>query len=158
MAQSTPATQFLRQAGVAFELATYAYDPDAAKIGLQAAQALGEPPRRVLKTLVAEVDGKPVCLVLPSDAEASLKKVAQAFGGKSARIAAPADAERITGYKIGGVSPFGQRKRLPVVVEITALDEPYVLVNGGQRGLQIRLAPADLRAAAQALAAGIIGG
>ncbi len=157
MAQSTPATQFLLKAGVAFELATYAYDPDAAKIGLQAAEALGEPAHRVLKTLVAEVDGKPVCIVLPSDREASLKKVAAVAGGKSARMAAPADAERITGYKIGGVSPFGQKKRLPVLVEQAALTEPYVFVNGGQRGLQIRLAPADLVTAAGATAAAIVG-
>lgn len=157
MARTTPATLALKKLGTAFTLAEYLYDPDAARIGLQAAEALHESPRRVLKTLIAEVDGKPVCIVLPSDCEASMKKVAVAFGGKAAAMAALAHAERITGYKIGGVSPFGQKRALATVVEETALAEPYVYVNGGQRGLQIRLAPADLLAAARAKAASIIG-
>ncbi|MFO1068178.1 MAG: Cys-tRNA(Pro) deacylase [Geminicoccaceae bacterium] len=150
MAQATPATQQLLRQGIAFALRTYAYDPDAERIGLQAAEALGEPPARVLKTLVAQVDGKPVCLVLPSDREASMKKVAQAFGGKAAAMLPVPDAERLTGYKVGGVSPFGQKRRLPTAVDRAAAGEPYVFVNGGQRGLQIRLAYADLVAAAQA--------
>lgn len=150
--RGTPATLALAGLGVAFEVLTYDYAPGDQRVGLQAAQALGEPPSRVLKTLVALVDGKPVCLVLPSDREASLKKVAAAFGGKAAKMAPPADAERITGYKIGGVSPFGQKKRLPIAIEQDALSEPYVYVNGGQRGLQIHLAPADLLRAAEAIA------
>lgn len=95
--RSTPATLALTKAGVAFELHTYDYAPGEQRVGLQAAEALGEPPARVLKTLVALVDGKPVCIVLASDREASLKKVAAAFGGKAAKMAPPADAERITG-------------------------------------------------------------
>jgi Cys-tRNA(Pro)/Cys-tRNA(Cys) deacylase len=156
MAQTTPATKALQARGVAFTLATYPYDPNAERVGLQAAEALGEAPARVLKTLIARVDGKPVCLVLPSDREASMKKVAAAFGGKSAEMMPVPDAERITGYKVGGVSPFGQKKTLPTRVEAAALDEPYVYVNGGQRGLQIRLAPADLLAASGAEAAAIV--
>ncbi len=150
--RSTPATLALTRLGVAFDVATYDYAPGDQRVGLQAAEALGEPPSRVLKTLVALLDAKPVCLILPSDREASLKKVAAAFGGKAAKMAPPADAERFTGHKIGGVSPFGQKRRLPTAMEADALAEPYVYVNGGQRGLQLRLAPGDLRRAAEALA------
>ena len=156
MALTTPATVALRALGVAFETRTYVYDPNAERVGLQAAEALGEAPERVLKTLVAQLDGKPVCLVLPSDREASMKKVAAALGGKAAAMAAVADAERLTGYKVGGVSPFGQKRNLPTIVEAAALAHPYVYVNGGQRGLQIRLAPGDLVRAAGAVAASIV--
>ena len=156
MARSTPATLALTRLGLAFEVLAYDYDPDAPRIGLQAAQALGEAPHRVLKTLVAQVDGKPVCLVVPSDREVSMKKVAAAFGGKAAQMMPPADAERITGYKVGGVSPFGQKRKLPTAIEESALAESYVFVNGGQRGLQIRLAPADARLAAEAMAAALV--
>ncbi len=115
---------------IAFEVVAYDYDPTAERVGLQAAEALGEEPHRVLKTLIAEVDGKPVCVVLASDREASMKKVASAFSGKSAAMAAIPDAERITGYKVGGVSPFGQKKKLRTVVDAAALTEAYVYVNG----------------------------
>ncbi len=156
MAKSTPATLALTRMGVAFETRTYDYDPAGRRVGLQAAEALGEPARRVLKTLIAQVDGRPVCLMVPSDRDVSLKRVAAAFGGKSARMAPPADAERITGYKIGGVSPFGQRRALPVAIEAEAMAEPYVFVNGGQRGLQVRLTPEDARRAAGAIVAALI--
>ncbi|MBN9432114.1 MAG: Cys-tRNA(Pro) deacylase [Bosea sp.] len=155
MAQTTPATLALKKLGIAFEVVAYDYDPTAERVGLQAAEALGEEPHRVLKTLIAEVDGKPVCVVLASDREASMKKVASAFSGKSAAMAAIPDAERITGYKVGGVSPFGQKKKLRTVVDAAALTEAYVYVNGGQRGLQIRLAPSDLLRAADATGAAI---
>lgn len=156
MALTTPATLALKRLGIAFALHEYEYDPNAERVGLQAAQALGEPPSRVLKTLIVQVDGKPACLVLPSDREASMKKVAAAFGGKSAAMVAVPDAERMSGYKVGGVSPFGQKKRLPTVVEASAAGESHVYVNGGQRGLQIRMAPADLLRAAEARSAAII--
>ena len=152
MALATPATLALRALGIAFELRTYDYDPNAERVGLQAADALGEAASRVLKTLIAQVDGKPVCLVLPSDREASMKKVAAAFGGKSAAMMPVPDAERLTGYKVGGVSPFGQKKKLRTVVDASASSEAYVYVNGGQRGLQIRMAPGDLIKASDALA------
>ena len=155
MAKSTPATVALRAARVDFELFEYAYDPDAEKIGLHAAESLGAPPSTVLKTLIVRVDGRPCCVVLPSDREASMKKVAAAFGGKAAEMSKPAEAERITGYRIGGVSPFGQRKRLPTVIEAAALDHPAVFVNGGQRGLQIRLDPRQLATALDASTAPI---
>ena len=156
MSQATPAPRALQAAAIAFELRRYDYDPDAPSVGLHAAESLGEPPARVLKTLVAQVDGKPVCVVLPSHREASMKKVAAAFGGRSAAMLPVPDAERLTGYKVGGVSPLGQKRRLPTCVEVAALDEPYVFVNGGQRGLQIRLDPADLLRATAALQAAIV--
>ena len=120
MSKTTRATQSLEKLGVKFTLHLYAYDPDAASIGLQAAEALGVPPARVLKTLMAEVDGKPVCAVVPSDCEVSMKKLAGAFGAKTAKMMRPADAERLTGYHVGGISPFGQKKRVPVAIEAAA--------------------------------------
>ncbi len=156
MSRSTPATIALAKAGVPFELATYNYDPGSERVGLQAAEALGEDPARVLKTLIVLLDGKPACVVLPSDKEVSMKKLAAALGGKSAAMMPVPDAERITGYKVGGVSPFGQRKRLPTAVEDAALSQPYVFVNGGQRGLQVRLTPAGLVSALDAKTASIV--
>ncbi len=144
MAKTTPATLALKAAGVAFELHAYDYDPDAPRVGLQAAESLGADPARVLKTLMAEVDGKPVCAILASDQEVAMKRLAAAVGGKSAQMMKPADAERITGYKVGGVSPFGRRRATPVVLDAAALGHPRVFVNAGQRGLQAELAPADL--------------
>jgi Cys-tRNA(Pro)/Cys-tRNA(Cys) deacylase len=143
MSRSTRATETLAKLGVNFTLHAYDYDPDADSIGLQAAEALGVAPKRMLKTLMAEVDGKPVCAVVPSDREVSMKKLAAAFGGKTAKMMRPADAERLTGYHVGGISPFGQKKRVPVAIEQAALAEGSVFVNGGQRGLQIELAPGD---------------
>ena len=133
----------LEKSGVPFAMATYTYDPDADRIGLQAAEAMGVSPEIVLKTLMAEVDGRPVCIVVPSDREVSMKKLAAAFGGKSAQMMKPADAERITGYRVGGISPFGQKRKFPTAMEAIAMALPEVFMNGGQRGLQVRLAPAD---------------
>ena len=150
MSKTTRATQALSRLGVKYALHVYDYDPDADRIGLQAAEALGVEPFRMLKTLMAEVDGKPVCVVLPSDGEVSMKKLAAAFGGKAAKMMRPADAERLTGYHVGGISPFGQKKRVPVAIEAAALGHATVFLNGGQRGLQIELDPND---AAKALGA-----
>jgi Cys-tRNA(Pro)/Cys-tRNA(Cys) deacylase len=153
MSKETRATLELRQLGTAFSLRTYDYDPQADSIGMQAAEAMGVEPRRVLKTLMAEVDGKPVCVIVPSDAEVSMKKLATALGGKAARMMRPADAERLTGYRVGGISPFGQKKKVPAAIEQAALSLPKVFVNGGQRGLQIELNPNDVRGALGAIAA-----
>ena len=155
MAKTTRATQTLGKLGIAFITRSYDYDPDAESIGLQAAEALGEPASRVLKTLMAELDGKPVCVVLPSDHEVSMKKLAAALGGKAATMMKPADAERLTGYHVGGISPFGQKKRVPTAIELAALAEPYVFINGGQRGLQVRLDPKDAAQALNAVAASV---
>jgi Cys-tRNA(Pro)/Cys-tRNA(Cys) deacylase len=156
MSKTTRATQALTKLGVAFTLHSYDYDPDADRIGLQAAAALGAEPRRVLKTLMAEVDDKPVCVIIPSDCEVSMKKLAAAFDGKAARMMRPADAERLTGYHVGGISPFGQKKRVPTAIEAAALGEAEVFINGGQRGLQIQLDPNDARTALQAITASLV--
>jgi Cys-tRNA(Pro)/Cys-tRNA(Cys) deacylase len=133
----------LDRAGVAYTLATYDYDPNADRIGMQAAEALGASPSEVLKTLIVKADGKPACVILASDREVSMKKLAAALGAKACDMAPPVDAERITGYRVGGVSPFGQKKRLPTVVDADAARLAQAFMNGGQRGLQLRLAPAD---------------
>ena len=143
MSKATRATKALDEAGVAFMVHAYAYDPDADKIAIQAAEALGEDPARVLKTLMARVDGKPVCVIVASNREVSMKKLAAALGGKSAEMMKPADAERATGYKVGGISPFGQMKPAPAVIEEQAMAHEFVFPNAGQRGLQVRLSPRD---------------
>lgn len=156
MSKATRATTALARAGIAFTVHAYDYDPDADGIGLQAAGALGEAPARVLKTLMALVDGKPVCVIVPSDHEVSMKRLAAAFGGKSAQMMKPADAERATGYKVGGISPFGQVRQVRTAIEEQALAHDLVYVNGGQRGLQVRLAPRDAVAALKAIAAPLV--
>ena len=150
MARTTRATVALDRAGIAYELHAYDYDPGAERIGLQAAESLGVPPASVLKTLMAQVDGRTLCVLIPSDRELGLKKLAAAAGGRTAGMLRPADAERTTGYHVGGISPFGQRRRVRVLVDRSALSRPAVFVNGGQRGLQIRLSP---RALVEALGA-----
>ncbi|OAF15511.1 aminoacyl-tRNA deacylase [Bradyrhizobium centrolobii] len=156
MSKVTPATRALAAAGVAFTVHVYDYDPDAESIGLQAASALGEDPARVLKTLMALVDGKPVCVVVPSDREVSMKKLAAAAGGKSAQMMKPPEAERVTGFKVGGISPFGQRRLVRTVIDQGALGHDQVYVNGGQRGLQVRLKPADMRDVLKAVVADVV--
>jgi Cys-tRNA(Pro)/Cys-tRNA(Cys) deacylase len=156
MSRTTRATLALQQAGVSFTVHSYEYDPNADRIGLHAAEAMGADPGSVLKTLMVLVDGKPACVILPSDAEANLKKLASALGGKAAQMMKPPDAERITGYHVGGISPFGQKKRVPVVLEESALRHPEVYINGGQRGLQVKLAPQAAAAALQAKIAAVI--
>ncbi len=138
MSKATRATKALADAGIAFTVRPYDYDPDADHIGLQAADAIGEEPSRVLKTLMTKVDGKPVCVIVPSDREISMKKLAAAVGGKSAEMMKPADAERLSGFKVGGISPFGQMRKVPTLIEAEALAHDLVYVNGGQRGLQVR--------------------
>jgi Cys-tRNA(Pro)/Cys-tRNA(Cys) deacylase len=143
MAKSTPATLALEKAGVVFTLHEYEYDPNAERIGMQAAEALGIEPARLLKTLMAKAGDTVVCVLAPSDREVNLKKLAHAAGAKSAAMLGAAEAERITGYHVGGISPFGQKKRVPVFIEQSALAFPRIVMNGGRRGLQVELAPAD---------------
>ena len=150
MSKLTPGTQALARAGVRFEAVRYDYDPRADRIGLAAAQALGLPPEAVLKTLMTLVDGRAVCVVVPSDREIQMKALAALMGGKSAEMMRPADAERATGYHVGGISPFGQRKPAPAVMEEDALLYDAVYINGGQRGLLLRLSPRDARDALDA--------
>jgi Cys-tRNA(Pro)/Cys-tRNA(Cys) deacylase len=156
MSKTTRATQALAKSGIAFTVHTYDYDPGAERVGMQAAEALGEDPARVLKTLMAEVDGRPVCVIVPSDCEVAMKKLAAAFKGKSASMMKPADAERLTGFVVGGISPFGQKKQVPTAMEEAALAHDAVYINGGQRGLQVRLAPRDALAVLKAISASVV--
>lgn len=155
MAKSTPATLALDQAKVAYALHEYDYDPDAPRIGMQAAEALGIEPARLLKTLMARAGDSVVCVLAPSDREVNLKKLAAAGGAKSAAMLGAAEAERITGYHVGGISPFGQKKRARVFIEKSVLAFPHIVCNGGRRGLQVELAPDDLVRVLSATAAEI---
>jgi Cys-tRNA(Pro)/Cys-tRNA(Cys) deacylase len=153
MAKGTPATVALQKVSVAFTLHEHDYDPDAARIGMQAAAALGVEPARLLKTLMARAGRDVVCVLVPYDREVSLKRLAAAAGAKDAAMLPAAEAERITGYRVGGISPFGQRRRVRVLIDETALAFAAVVANGGRRGLQIELAPHDLVRVLQAAAA-----
>jgi Cys-tRNA(Pro)/Cys-tRNA(Cys) deacylase len=153
VSKPTPATMALEKAGKRFELLRYEYNPDAESIGLQAAEALGLSPSVVFKTLMVMAGEEPCIAIIPSDQELSLKAIAAAAGRKSAVMMKPADAERISGYHVGGISPLGQKKRLRCFLDSSAMELKFLVVNGGQRGLQIKLAPADLVAAAPATVA-----
>ena len=131
----------LGAAGVSVTLHPYDYDPKAESVGLQAAAALGISPGVMLKTLMVEVDGKPACCVIPSDKQLSMKRVASAFGGKAAEMMAVPKAEKMTGYKVGGISPFGQKRQVPTAFE--PFDAEKVWINAGQRGLLVGIAPAE---------------
>lgn len=151
----TPATVALTKAGVEHTVHTYEHDPSAASYGLEAAEAMGLDPARVFKTLLASVDGKLVVGIVPVSGQLDLKAVAAAAGGKKAVMADPADAERATGYVVGGISPLGQKRAHPTVVDASALDHPTVFVSGGRRGMEIELSPADLVAQTRASVASI---
>ena len=140
----TPATVALAAAGVPYVLHPYEHDPSAASYGLEAAQVLGLDPRQVFKTLLASVDGVLTVAVVPVAGQLDLKALAAAVGGKRAQMADPAAAERTTGYKVGGISPLGQKKPLPTVVDLSALDYSAIYVSAGRRGLEVELAPEEL--------------
>ncbi|MFC7474579.1 Cys-tRNA(Pro) deacylase [Dankookia sp. GCM10030260] len=150
--KQTPAVRAAEAAGIRFRLVEYDYEPDAESVGLQAAAAMGIPPGQVFKTLVCLLDGAElVCAAIPSDARLSLKALAAAAGAKRAEMADPAKAERSTGFVVGGISPFGQKRRLRCFLDASAAGQDEIVVNGGRRGLQIALAPADLVAALAAV-------
>jgi Cys-tRNA(Pro)/Cys-tRNA(Cys) deacylase len=140
----TPAILAARRAGIEFRIHEYAHDPAAASYGLEAAAALGVAPERVFKTLVAEVDGRLVVAVVPVAARLDLKALAAAAGGKRAALAEAAAAERATGYVTGGISPLGQRRRLPTWLDASAAGHATIHVSAGRRGLEIELQPAEL--------------
>lgn len=140
----TPATVALTRAGVGFELHPYETSGSGTSYGLEAADALGLDPGLVFKTLVARVDGQLTVAVVPVAGSLDLKALAAAVGAKKAAMAEPADAERATGYVIGGISPIGGRTRLAVVVDESALALATMYVSAGRRGLQVSMAPADL--------------
>ena len=143
----TPATVALAAAGIAFTARTYAHDPAAASYGLEAAEALGVEPARVLKTLLVEGEAGLSVGIVPVDRQLDLKAIAAALGVKRVQMAEPRAAERVTGYVVGGISPIGQKRRLPTVLDDSAGAYETVLVSGGRRGLDIELSPADLIAA-----------
>lgn len=142
---TTPATQALQRLGVDIRLHSYDFDPGDIGIGEQAAMALGIEPERLFKTLIVMIDGeRPAIALTPVAAETRLKTLAATLGGKRAAMANPADAERLSGYVKGGISPFGQRQKLDVVIDQSVRSHETVYVNGGRRGLQIEISPDDL--------------
>ncbi|MPV38020.1 Cys-tRNA(Pro) deacylase [Georgenia subflava] len=152
----TPALRTLVEARVPHEVRAYDHDPrHASDYGREAAEALGMDPNRVLKTLVAEVDGTLTVAVVPVSGQLDLKALAAATGGRRATMADPSAAQRATGYVVGGISPLGQRTALPTVVDVSALDHPTVLVSAGRRGLDVELSPADLVALTSAVVAAV---
>ncbi|MFF8904262.1 Cys-tRNA(Pro) deacylase [Streptomyces olivaceoviridis] len=140
----TPATVALTAAGVDFTVHAYDHDPSHPSYGEEAAEAMGVSPERVFKTLVADVDGSLVVGVVPVAGSLDLKALAAAVGGKRATMADPALAERTTGYVRGGISPLGQRKKLPTVIDDSAESHATICVSAGRRGLEVELAPGDL--------------
>ena len=140
----TPALVALQRAGIAHEVHTYDHDPARADFGQEAVEALGLDADAVFKTLLADVDGSPVVAIVPVMAMLDLKALAAARGAKRARMMEVAAAERLTGYVAGGISPLGQRTKLPTVLDDSALRQPMVYVSGGRRGLDIAVAPEDL--------------
>jgi len=142
----TPATLALTRAGIPFTTHAYDHDPRSSSYGLEAAAALGLDPAAVFKTLVAEVDGSPVVAIVPVSGTLDLKALAAACGGRRADLAEAATAQRLTGYVVGGISPIGQRRPLPTLLDESAILLATVYVSGGRRGLDIGLAPDDLLA------------
>ena len=153
--RGTTATIALDRAKILYKLHEYEHDPRRESYGLEASQALGVPPEQVFKTLVAAVDGSLAVGVVPVHRQLDLKALAAAAGGKRAAMAEVAAAERATGYVAGGISPVGQKRRLPVVVDESALSLGTMFCSGGRRGLEIELAPADLIKATGAIVAAI---
>jgi len=153
--RGTTATVALERARIPFTVHEYPHDPRHESYGQEAAQALVVPAERIFKTLIAAVDGALVAGVVPVGGQLDLKALAAAAGGKKAAMADVTAAERATGYVAGGISPVGLRKRLPVVLDASALAHRTVFCSGGRRGLEIELAPADLVRAAGATVASI---
>ncbi|MER8006535.1 MULTISPECIES: Cys-tRNA(Pro) deacylase [unclassified Streptomyces] len=149
----TPATVALTAAGVAFTIHAYDHDPSHPSYGEEAAEAMGVSPDRVFKTLVADVDGTLTVAVVPVAGSLDLKALASAVGGKRAAMADPALAERTTGYVRGGISPLGQRKRLPTVLDSSASAHETICVSAGRRGLEVELSPGDLAKLTEAVVA-----
>jgi Cys-tRNA(Pro)/Cys-tRNA(Cys) deacylase len=156
--RGTPATVALARAKVAHTVHSYSHDPTAQSYGAEAATLLGLDPRRVFKTLLATVDGGLHVAVVPVTGSLDLKALAAAVGGKRAAMADPTLAQRTTGYVLGGISPLGQRKLLPTVLDASAQEHPTIFVSAGRRGLEVELAPDALAALTAAMFAPIAGG
>ncbi|GAN54669.1 aminoacyl-tRNA deacylase [Tanticharoenia sakaeratensis] len=153
MTQHTQATEALTKAGIPFTLHPYDYNADASGLALDAAHALGFPPQSVLKTLMIEVDGTPACCVIAADRKLDFKRTARAFGGKSARMMPIPRAEARTGYRVGGISPFGQRSPTRTAFEPSTLEFDSIVINAGSRGLLLAITPGDALRATNAITA-----
>jgi Cys-tRNA(Pro)/Cys-tRNA(Cys) deacylase len=141
----TPAINAAKQGNVQFRVHEYMHDPKAESYGEEAAEKLDLPLERVFKTLVVELDGKTLAVaVVPVAGKLDMKAGAAALGAKKCEMAARKDVERATGYLLGGISPLGQKKRLPTLIDISAKDFGTLFVSAGRRGLEIELAPDDL--------------
>ncbi len=145
----------LTESGVPFAVHEYRHDPDDTAFGQEAAKALKLDPDRVFKTLVADVEGQLVVACVPVSSQLSLKALASAVGGKKAVMADSKSAEKSTGYVVGGISPLGQKKALPTVIDASAVDHSTIFVSGGRRGVDLELKPEDLIAATKARTAPI---
>ncbi len=152
---ATPAIVALRAAGVTFVVHEFEHDESVRTYALEAAAALGTASDRVFKTLVVSADHSLGVAIVPADRQLSMKAVAAALGAKRAELADQAAAERATGYVRGGISPLGQKRRLPTVLDESAVLHSTVFVSGGRRGLEIEIAPGDLAAALDARVAAI---
>lgn len=152
---ATPALVALHRAGVPVTAHAYEHDPRARSYGLEAADALGLDHARVFKTLMIEVDGTLAVAVVPVSGSLDLKRAAAALDGKRAQLADAAAAQRATGYVLGGISPFGQKRAHRTIVDASALTHPTVFVSGGRRGLDLEIAPSDLVAQTRAVTARI---
>lgn len=141
---STPAVVALERAGIPFAVHEYEHDPAETDFGGEAAQKLSVSPERIFRTLLAEVSGTLIVAVIPVSGRLDLKALASVAGGKRAALADPVLAERKTGYVVGGISPLGQRTRIPTVIDESAQQYSTILVSGGRRGLDVELAPEDL--------------
>lgn len=153
--RNTPALSLLQRQRIHHIVHTYELDSDGDSYGEAVAAELGVDPRRLFKTLVAVVDGDPVVAIVPASGRLSLKALARAAHGKRAAMADSSDAERWTGYVTGGISPFGQKRRLPVYVDASISDFETVFASGGQRGTQIEVEPADLMTLLEAIPAAL---
>ena len=152
----TPAITAARRARITFAVHEYEHDANARSFGLEAAEKLGLDPARVFKTLIVALDGGGLAVgIVPSSAQLDMKQVARALGAKKAAMAPREAAERATGYVMGGISPLGQKKRLPMALDESALGYPTIYVSGGRRGLDLELAPADLVALTGAVSAAL---
>ena len=151
----TPAIVALQRAEVVFTVHEFEADPSDRHYGSAAAAAMGADPSRVFKTLIVNVDERPVVAIVAVSGQLSLKDLAAAARGKRAEMCSPDVAQRITGYVVGGISPFGQKRRLPTIIDETCVLFETVFVSGGRRGLDIEIAPDDLVAVLGAVVAPI---
>ncbi|MDO5747718.1 MAG: Cys-tRNA(Pro) deacylase [Actinomycetaceae bacterium] len=148
---ATAALKVLDKAGIDYIIRRYVHDPSSPLgYGREAAQALHMDPSTIFKTLMVAVDGQPTVVIVPVDSRVSLKNLARACSAKNARMISPDDAQRLTGYIVGGISPLGQKKKFPTVIDVSAKELSRINISGGRRGLDVELAVSDLAALTEA--------